>query len=129
MKWSDGPKMLNERRFHSCLYVPPTAETKGQVIIIGGSKSNATVESFDSSKTWKTIEKLPYEGFTRDFVVTNANAPEYLFYLIAGPTKEIYGLLRSNHWAILGHLSEPRSEHTTLNIPRKNIPGCKLLFF
>ena len=130
--------MNNARYGHRCTTIPATEQSNAQIIVVGGD-SESTVEVLDvSSSLWFNIAKIPLEGLDRNSL-TVSNSPEYKLYSIGGnyanpnfsqdlvisvSAKAIYGLTYSNTWIHVGDLTEGRARHTSLNIARKDIPGC-----
>ena len=135
-KWSNGPEMNIARSLHGCTTIPATEETNAQ-IIVGGFERDSTVEILDvSSSSWFNIAKIPIQGLYANSL-TVSNSPEYKLYSIGGEytnfneefffsvtAKAIYGLTYSNTWIHVGDLTEGRARHTSLNVARKDIPGC-----
>ena len=139
--WSNGPQMNDARYGHGCTTIPATEQTKAQIIVVGGSSGESTVEILDvSSSSWFNIAKIPFENLNENSLTTS-NSPEYKLYSIGGnyasrnsdsiqdlviaiTAKEIYGLTYSNTWIHVGDLTEGRARHTSLNVSRKDIPGC-----
>ena len=135
--WSNGPQMNDARSGHGCTTIPATEQTKAQIIVVGGSSGESTVEILDvSSSSWFIIAKIPIQGLYANSL-TVSNSPEYKLYSIGGEytnfneefffsvtAKAIYGLTYSNTWIHVGDLTEGRARHTSLNVARKDIPGC-----
>ena len=136
--WSNGPEMNNARYGHGRTSIQATEQSNAQIIVVGGD-SDSTVEILEvSSNSWFNIAKIPLEGLDRN-CLTASNSPEYKLYSIGGnyanpnfsqdlvislTAKAIYGLTYSNTWIHVGDLTEARARHTTLNVARKDIPGC-----
>ena len=137
-KWSNGPEMNNARYGHGCTTIPATEQSNAQIIVVGGD-SDSAVEILDvHSSSWFNIAKIPLQGLDRNSL-TASNLPEYKLYSIGGnyanpnfsqdlvlsiTGKAIYGLTYSNTWIQVGDLNEGRARHTSLNVARKDIPGC-----
>ena len=120
------------RSQHGCITIPSTLKTNAQIIVVGGDKRNeSAVEVLDvSSNSWSIIANSPLLGM-RTMSLTTSNSPEYQFYLSGGISssesefeKFILGLTYSNEWKLVGNLKRKLGYHTTLNLDKKDIPGC-----
>ena len=125
-KWSEGPKMNNARYFHGCTTIPSTVERNAQFIVVGGHHSESTVEILDvSSNSWFNVANTPLPGLFANSL-TVSNSPEYKLYSIGGSPSDraIFGLTQSDAWVHVGNLTEVRADHASLNVDKKDIPGC-----
>ena len=129
-KWSNGPEMNSARYSHGCTTISSTWERSTQIIVVGGFESGSTVEILNvSSSSWFNVAKIPLEDL-KDNSLIASNSLQYKVYSIGGRysesilTKAIYGLTYSNTWIHVGDLTEGRARHTSLNVARKDIPGC-----
>ena len=133
MKWSDGPTMEHVRYWHACTTISGNKEHTGGAIVVGGYTrgSEDAVEFLEfKSNRWKTVGKSPLSHIY-GHTVTPANSPEYIFYTVGGSVgndncgKDIYGVTHSYNWKLVGHITNARSYHTTLNLKQNEIPRCQ----
>ena len=139
-EWSNGPEMNIARYSHGCttaLNTTATEQSNAHVIVVGGNFSTAEV-LYVSSSSWSIIAQMPLQGLYRNSLAASKSS-EYILYSIGGNylnetlgndlgvkvyVKAIYGLTYSNTWIHVGDLTEGRDRHTSLNVARKDIPGC-----
>ena len=133
MKFSDGPQMNSARASHGCTTIPPNNDTKGRIYVVGGIPSgNITVEYLEfGSDQWIPVKGAAFpllDGpnfFVKGQAVTPSNSPKYILYSIGGQyTKEIFGLTPSFNFEHVASLTELLNYHSSLNLARKEIPGC-----
>lgn len=122
--------MNHARYYHGCAFVPSTEKSEDQVVVVGGFQGGPTVESLSTNneKVWRPKENVPLPGLVWH-AVTNAISPNYLLFTVGdgfsgAGSGAIYGLTHSNKWELVGNLRSKRYFHTSLNLPRKDIPDC-----
>ena len=119
--------MNHLRSSHGCAFVPSTEKGEDQVVVVGGIKSDSTVESLSTnSKQW--MLKEGWELLVSGNAVTNSNSPNYLLYFVggynSGEIDKIYGFSHSNSWDYVARLTKTRAWHSSLSLGRTDIPGC-----
>ena len=125
-KWSEGPEMKTARNLHGCTTIPSTEKRNAQIIVVGGSFNENTVEILDiSSNSWFNAGNVPLPGPIANSLAVS-NSPEYKVYSIGGSPsgRAIFGLTQSNAWVHVGNLTEERRFHRSLNVDKEDIPGC-----
>lgn len=125
--------MNNVREGNNCAFVPSTGESEDQVVVVAGDGNGSTVEFLSiNAKEWMKKESVPltmlyWHG------VTNAHSSNYSIYVTGGfgypgpiddPITTIYGFTHSNTWEVVTRLKNSRYGHTSLSLPRKDIPDC-----
>lgn len=120
--------MNHPRDGHGCAFVPSTEESDDQVVVVAGVGSDSTVESLSTnSNEWMLKESVPLSLPYNE--VTKANSPEYLLYSIGGYSSgmyinKVYGLSNTNKWEVVENMTNSRSFHSSLNVPKKYLPNC-----
>ena len=131
--------MKHPRSSHGCAFVPSTDKTQAQVIVVGGdewlghaNERDSTVETFQTNMNeWTSKKSFPLKNYWREFTVVNSKSPEYLVYSIGGrdykgyPISTIYGLAHFNDWEVVANTVDTHSYHTSLNLQKEDIGGCK----
>ena len=119
--------MNGPRAWCGCTTIPSTEERNAQIVVVGSFNSKSTVEILDvSSNSWFNVAKIPFTQSLYGNSLTASNSPEYKLYSIGGTVSNgaIYGLTQSDGWVHVGNLTENRWYHTSLNVDKKDIPGC-----
>jgi len=129
--WSEGPKLNEKRSAHACL----VDEETRTIHVIGGYDENynrlkSTEKWVFGRDSWVSGASLPEP--VRSSAAVKSNTEETIGYLVAGYTKngatsKVWSLRRRDMmWIEDGskRLQTPREDHTVVNIPGDQIPGC-----
>ena len=123
---------MNEvRRYPRC--TTTTINGLKIVLVVGGMGNNGflnTMEVYDPSKNEWTLHSslLPIPLF--GLQVVPSRSLKYSAYVIGGygngeSQKAIYGLNKNQEWELVGNLKQKRNSHSSLNLLKDDIPGCK----
>jgi len=129
-KWSNGPEMNKARFKHGCVKIPQTSQHKSQILVVGGSSSDSTIESLEIGEDkWKVVGSTNPEVILRSHAVTESYSPKYIAYSIGGYSypryvKSIFGIKDDFSFVKVGELKKPRENHQSLNLLRHEIPNC-----
>ena len=126
-EWSQGPSMNQKRRNHACFYDDQT----NSVFVAGGYNGNylASTEQWNlDTNQWISTPDLPHcLGFSAGVA---SKSGRFVGFVAGGyngdVTNKIYGVRRGDlTWEIMPQqLQTARHEHSMVNLPLDQIPGC-----
>ena len=128
-EWSQGPSMNQKRRYHSCFY---DDQTNSVFVVAGGSDGNilASTEQWNlDTNQWISTPDLPEP--LRYSARVASKSRQFVGYVAggetnAGNTNKVLGLRRNYLvWEVMPQqLQTARYQHSMVNLPYDEIPGC-----
>merc|ERR1719167_1625838 len=114
--------MNKARSDHGCVKIPQTSQRKSQILVVGGSSSDSTIESLEIGEDkWKVVGSTNPEENLNSHAVTESYSPKYIAYSIGGYSdssryvKSIFGIKDDFSFVKVGELKKPQDYHQSLN--------------